>query len=174
MTADPWPYSLEALCNETVRCLEHYGLRDSASDQRVSAAPDGRTVRYYTSLGLLDRPQIEGRQARYSARHLVQLLAVKALQSQDLALADIQKRLYGRSEPELLAIIEAAAISRTPTQPAFTPVVWREITIEPGLKIMVEDGWTPSDDSTHLEARVRAALAALRERSPHAHPRQNP
>jgi len=82
----------------------------------VSAAPDARTVRYYTTLGLLDRPTIEARQARYGERHLLQLLAIKALQAVDLPLAEIQQRLYARSDAELRALSR-----RSPPKPVNTP-----------------------------------------------------
>ena len=57
--------SLEALSSEVAVQLAELGLLGAAPDARVSAAPDARTVRYYTTLGLLDRPKIENRQARY-------------------------------------------------------------------------------------------------------------
>ena len=158
---------MEELCLEVVRCLEHYGLRDGVSDQRVSAAPDARTVRYYTSLGLIDRPTIVGRQARYGARHLLQLLAIRALQVQDMSLADIQTRLYGRSEAELLALIEAVATAHQPSTPDIKPVVWHEITIEPGLKLLVEDSYTPTLEPALLQARIMAAMAALKKSRTH-------
>lgn len=163
---DPWPYTLDELCLEVERCLEHYGFRERVIDHRISAAPDARTVRYYTSLGLVDRPRIVSRHARYGPRNLVQLLAVKALQVQDLALADIQQRLFGRSEAELLAIVEAAAAALQPAAPAFHAVVWREITIEPGLKLLVEESWRPTQEPSRLEARIIAALAALHSPPP--------
>src|SRR5579862_7574889 len=69
-------------------------------------AVDPRTLRYYQSLGLLDRPlSYEGHKARYGPRHLLQLLAVKLLQRQRLPLADIQERLYGRSDTELETLL---------------------------------------------------------------------
>ena len=87
---------LDELSNRVAGELADRGLLGAASDARVSAAPDARTVRYYTTLGLLDRPRIEGRQARYGERHLLQLLAIKALQALDFPLAEIQQRLYAR------------------------------------------------------------------------------
>lgn len=166
MSTETWPYTLDLLCDEVVRCLDHYGLRDGVADHRVSAAPDGRTIRYYTTLGLLDRPHIEGRQARYGSRHLLQLLAIKALQVHNLSLADIQTRLYGRSEPELLAIVEAVASQHSPPTPEVRPVIWREVTIEPGLKILVEESYTPTLEPALLQARILAALAAMRTQRP--------
>jgi len=38
---------------------------------------------------------------------------------------------------------------------------WREVTVEPGLKVMVEDGWAPRLSPATLEERIRAALSAL-------------
>ncbi|HWT85302.1 MAG TPA: MerR family transcriptional regulator, partial [Myxococcales bacterium] len=72
---------LDELSTRVAGELAERGLHGAAADGRVSAAPDSRTVRYYTTLGLLDRPTIEARQARYGERHLLQLLAIKALQA---------------------------------------------------------------------------------------------
>src|SRR2546423_9398499 len=96
---------LDELSDRVARELGERGLLGAAADGRVSAAPDARTVRYYTTLGLLDRPAIIGRQARYSARHLHQLLAIKALQAAGLPLAQIQERLFGRSDAELQRLV---------------------------------------------------------------------
>jgi len=58
---------------------------------QVRAVPDERTVRYYTALGLLDRPSaMRGRTAIYGKRHLAQVIAIKRLQSAGHSLADIQ------------------------------------------------------------------------------------
>src|SRR5258705_12501785 len=100
---------IEELADRVANELAKGGLLGAARDARISAAPDARTVRYYATLGLLDRPRIEGRQARYGERHLLQLLAIKALQGLDLPLAEIQQRLYARSDAELKAMVEAFA-----------------------------------------------------------------
>ena len=154
---------LDELSDRVERELGARGLLGAAPDARVSAAPDARTVRYYTTLGLLDRPRIEGRQARYGERHLLQLLAIKALQAFDLPLAEIQQRLYGRSDAELKALIESLA-TRARAQPA-RPVPalrLREVAVEPGVRLIVEEGWRPRDPAA-LETKIRAALAALGE-----------
>src|SRR5947207_15060720 len=98
---------LDQLSNRVAGELADRGLHGAAADGRVSAVPDARTVRYYTTLGLLDRPTIEARQARYGERHLLQLLAIKALQAIELPLAEIQQRLYARSDAELRALVDA-------------------------------------------------------------------
>ena len=152
---------LDELSDRIERELTVRGLHGAAPDARVSAAPDARTVRYYTTLGLLDRPRIEGRQARYGERHVLQLLAIKALQAQDLPLGEIQRRLYARSDAELKALIDwRSAVART--QPVAPPpaVRLREVVIEPGVRLVVEEGWRARDPGA-LEAKVRAALAAF-------------
>ena len=35
------------------------------------------------------------------------------------------------------------------------------VTIEPGLKIMAEDGWSPGEDPAALLEKIRAAMGAL-------------
>jgi DNA-binding transcriptional MerR regulator len=58
---------------------------------QVRAVPDERTVRYYATLGLLDRPlAMRGRTALYGRRHLAQVVAIKRLQSAGRSLAEIQ------------------------------------------------------------------------------------
>src|SRR5204862_4623314 len=104
--------SLPELSSEVATALSRLGLLGAAPDARVSAAPDARTVRYYTTLGLIDRPAIVARQARYGQRHLLQLLAIKALQAEALPLADVQSRLFGRSDAELESLVVARAGQR--------------------------------------------------------------
>ena len=152
--------SLEELTLEAGRLLEDMGLLQAQADGRVAAAPDARTVRYYGTLGLVDRPVIVEREARYGRRHLLQLVAVKALQARGLPLAEVQARLYGCSNPELENLLKAVSQDR-PRPPAVTPLRWREVTVEPGLKLMVEDGWASRLSPAALEERIRAALAAL-------------
>lgn len=85
---------------------------------QVRAIPDGRTVRYYTTLGLVDRPVIEGRKAFYGDRHLLQALAVKRLQGDGVGLAAIQRRLAGMTDEQLRTITGQPAMvdvqTRTP------------------------------------------------------------
>ena len=152
--------TLEELSIEVARLLEEKALLAAQADGRVAAAPDARTVRYYGTLGLVDRPSIVEREARYGRRHVLQLVAVKALQARGLPLAEIQARLYGRSNSELETLLSAVSQDR-PRPAGVRPVRWREVTVEPGLKVLAEDGWAPGLSPEALEERIRAALAAL-------------
>ncbi|MEP6834037.1 MAG: helix-turn-helix domain-containing protein [Gemmatimonas sp.] len=80
--------------------------RMPVADQRIQSAPDGRTLRFYQSTGLLDRPlRYDGRVARYGRRHLLQLLAIRALQSSGHSLAQVQTSLAGAADTELAQVV---------------------------------------------------------------------
>lgn len=160
--------TLEELRVEVEQALNTYRLLGAQQDHRVSQAPDIRTIRYYTSLGLIDRPTIEGRQAKYGKRHVLQVLAIKALQARLLPLSDIQSRIYGRSDQELEAMLAAfadAAESSPDIEHSKSnhvqPVIWREVVVEPGLKLMVEASWVPEEDLESAIDRLRLILSSL-------------
>ncbi len=155
--------SLEELAREVGRLLEQYALLGAQQDNRVAPVPDARTIRYYTTLGLVDRPAIDGRQARYNKRHLLQLVAIKALQALNLPLAEIQSRLYGRSDSELEATLTGLADFWNQRKPPETvkAVIWREVIIEPGVKLMVQENWTPALDRDTTQQRITAVLDML-------------
>jgi len=78
-------------------------------NSRVREVPDQRTIRYYTTLGLIDRPaEMRGRTALYGPRHLLQLVAIKRLQARGLALAEIQERLLGLTDAALRRLAQLA------------------------------------------------------------------
>src|SRR5271170_5186383 len=83
---------------------------------RVRDVPDRRTIRYYTTLGILDKPAaMRGRTALYGRRHLLQLVALKRLQAQGLLLAEVQQRLVGQTDAAL------AELARLPAEPPGAP-----------------------------------------------------
>jgi hypothetical protein len=58
---------------------------------QVRAIPDDRTVRYYATIGLLDRPSaMRGRTALYGRKHVAQVVAIKRLQGMGRSLSEIQ------------------------------------------------------------------------------------
>jgi DNA-binding transcriptional MerR regulator len=96
-------WNLDELCAVVAEALEadYAGSRS----RRGRDVPDRRTVRYYTTLGLLDRPTgLRGRQALYGRRHLLQLVLVKRAQAARHTLGQIQEEMYGRTDAELEAL----------------------------------------------------------------------
>jgi DNA-binding transcriptional MerR regulator len=154
--------TLDELADEVQTMLGGRGLLEAQADGRISPAPDPRTVRYYTTLGLLDRPEIVEREARYGRRHVLQLCAIKAMQAAGSPLAEIQAQLYVRTDSELEALITSVSKTRRQRSMQVRALTWREVTIEPGLKILAEEGWTPHMSGEALEDRIRAVLAALK------------
>ena len=136
---------------------------------RVSQVPTARTIRYYTSLGLVDRPvAYDGGLAQYGPRHLLQLLAIKVLQAEYLPLPEIQKQLYGRSEDELRQLIEAATRSEANETKSTRPKVesWLARQLAPGLQLVVTDrqafqDWLRNESSEEILRICQEALADL-------------
>ncbi|HEV8650298.1 MAG TPA: MerR family transcriptional regulator [Actinomycetes bacterium] len=97
---------------------------DGQASGRVRDVPDQRVIRWYTTLGLVDRPAaMRGRTALYGPRHLRQLVAIKRLQARGLSLADVQVELAGASEADLEQIARvplAEQIAQVPLAPAST------------------------------------------------------
>lgn len=111
-------WDLEGLVREANARLPHH-LPEDPGNLRVREAVTARLVRHYTTLGMLDEPARAGREARYSARHLLQLLVVRRLMAEGhgaSALGDLARR---KSDAELLAMLEGGvALTANPTTPA--------------------------------------------------------
>ena len=91
-----------------------------APNGRVRDLPDRRAIRWYSTIGLVDRPSgMRGRTALYGPRHLLQLVAVKRRQAQGHKLADIQAELAGAPDEDL------RRIARLNEMPKVQPAVVR-------------------------------------------------
>jgi DNA-binding transcriptional MerR regulator len=100
-----------------------------APNGRVRDLPDRRAVRWYTTIGLVDRPAgMRGRTALYGPRHLLQIVAVKRRQAQGATLAQIQAELAGAGDetlagvarvPEELLAADAPDVAAGPTPTRF-------------------------------------------------------
>ena len=111
-------WTIDELGERVTGALEEAGYAGVASG-RVRDVPDLRTIRYYTTLGLLDRPAgYRGRTALYGPRHLRQIVAIKTLQAEGLTLAEVQSRVAGATDSALASV---AGVAPTP-QPAVEPV----------------------------------------------------
>jgi DNA-binding transcriptional MerR regulator len=134
---------------------------------RVRDVPDLRTIRYYTTLGLLDRPaEMRGRTALYGARHLLQLVAIKRLQARGLSLAAVQERVVGLSNASLRRLVAAegaasAADSATQTVPSGSRAesFWR---VPPEPESDQSTTEIPSDAVIPLEPGLVLSLSARR------------
>jgi hypothetical protein len=102
VSAEGW--TIDELAQRVTATLAEQGVQ--APSGRVTAVPDRRLIRWYATIGLLDRPlRTRGRVARYGQRHLLQLVAVKRRQAEGRTLAEIQAELAGATD----AILRRAA-----------------------------------------------------------------
>ncbi len=121
---------------------------EGVANGRVRDVPDLRAIRYYTTIGLIDRPaEMRGRTAYYGRRHLCQLVAIKRLQSQGLSLAQIQQRLLNLGNRELENI---AAVDRDGGQSNSVR----------GQHAELRDNVRARLDSTAGDQAVRSAMSA--------------
>ena len=91
---------------------------------QIRAVPDERTVRYYVTLGLLDRPSaMRGRTALYGPRHVAQVVAIKRLQAMGRSLQEIQA-LWPTLDDPTLARMSGVALP-APARPAARAEFWK-------------------------------------------------
>jgi hypothetical protein len=132
---------------------------------RVRDVPDRRAIRWYTTIGLIDRPVAhQGRIALYGPRHLLQLVAVKRLQAKGLPLVAIQQELAGATDTEL------GRVARVPTVPAVP--AGRAVPASPSVPATPATPATPAGPATPASpprahagspaGRVAAGLPARR------------
>jgi DNA-binding transcriptional MerR regulator len=145
------------------------------SNGRVSDLPNQRTIRYYTTLGLIDRAiWRQGRTALYTLRHLLQLVAIKRLQAAGLSLAAIQARLIGLTDTALKKAAQLPA-DFDPGEPKSTDNAMSADTPEENLR--AERFWSaavpsprpspPSLVGVPLEAGVTLLLESVRPLDEH-------
>ncbi len=156
------------------------------SNGRVREVPDRRTIRWYTTIGLLDRPAaMRGRTALYGRRHLLQIVAIKRLQADGNTLAEVQQRLVGATETMLADIarlpdavpspstaVEAApsrerfwaATPARPAKPVAGPVVVPGIRLGEGVTLLLgaANHVPDNDELAAIETAAGPLLETLR------------
>jgi len=149
---------------------------------RVREVPDRRTIRWYTTIGLLDRPvAMRGRTALYGRRHLLQLVAIKRMQADGRSLAAVQQELYGATDATLgriarLTAEHAPSSNGTAPEPAPvrfwapapppTPSLVHGIELADSVTLVLPSGTrTPdADDLAAIQDAAGRLLAVLRQR----------
>lgn len=199
MTADPLatlrayrryaPWNMRDLAATAGAIADLAGVRPI--NAAASAAPSERTIRFYVTRGLVAPPEGRGTAARYSYRHLLQVLGIKLRQMEGATLAVIGRELSemtgdvlerrvaaalgdGLVRPDRLRVAgtgrafqatrAAAVTGQTDDSP---PGSWRRIAVGPGAELHLSDahplGGDPGSEPEIGEA-VRAALARLATR----------
>ena len=102
--ADP-AWDLETFVQVANNLLPQFLPTAAKADQSL-AMVNPRLVRYYTTQGVLDRPLRQGREARYTYRHLLQLLIVRRLLSEGYSTAAIQPITMEKGNSDLEALLQ--------------------------------------------------------------------
>ena len=115
-----------------------------------------RKVRYYIQMGLVDRPDGLNKGAKYTARHINQLLSIKKWQAAGLSLEQIQELLHGD-------VSELLAKKQTLKQQASGSIeVWSRLLVAPGIELSIEAG-TAGLSPEEMRNLFRAVMAAYQE-----------
>lgn len=127
--------------------LPTYGFEELCSLVDLPA----RKIRYYIQMSLVDRPDGLNRGAKYTTRHVEQLLSIKKWQSAGLSLERIRELLHG--DPDDLP---------PKRQTAGSIEVWSRLLVAPGIELNVEagaSGLSPEE----LRTFFRKVMAAYQE-----------
>ena len=96
--------SIEELVGLIARWTPVVAARQSR--HKVMEIPSERTIRYYISAGLIDRPlRYEGTRALYGFRHFLQALSIKALQARYFPLRKVRSVISNRTDVELEGVL---------------------------------------------------------------------
>jgi hypothetical protein len=140
-----------------------------APSGRVRSVPDRRAIRWYTTIGLVDRPAAtRGRTALYAERHLLQLVAIKRRQAAGHSLAAIQAELAGAPDTVLRSIAQLPAARPGPAVPPDAPRAGRFWAAPAAARAVPAPAGTavpaataaPTADSAATAAAARASSAA--------------
>jgi DNA-binding transcriptional MerR regulator len=169
----------EGSLDELVAAANHALAGVEAEDRRVAPAVDGRTVRWYTSSGLLPAAERDGRYARYDSRHLHRLVAIRRLQADGWALGSIQRLLDRVDDRQLLGLATGtdapspeAFWAARPAAPTADPTGIRHpagtgttVVLAPGVRLVLDQ---PLDveQVAALQSAARPLLDALERPAP--------
>lgn len=130
-------WTLAELVGRAAQALADADVR--APNGRITQLPDARMIRWYATIGIVDKPSgFRGRTALYGHRHLLQLLAIKRLQAQGLPLAEIQGRLTGATEATLRGIAGPDGGPPKSSPPKSSPARSRRAGSDPTLSTVDE------------------------------------
>lgn len=157
----PWTIDELAMAVQQALATVPYSGQSSG---RVREIPDRRTIRYYTTLGLLDKPsEMRGRTAYYGPRHLQQLVAIKRLQSEGKPLMEIQAILAGAGDSTLamwaalpadFSASLASEVTSAPAPPENREAFW---TARPSARPRPAAPQSPSEPEVQTALHLRVA-----------------
>ncbi len=144
-------WTLEDLQTRVAKALDALGI--AQGNGQVAEVPNGRTIRFYQTLGLLSRPEQDGRHALYARAHLEQLVAIKRLQARGLTLQQVQAQLLSMTPTAV------AALAALPSHVVDAPPAVQTVAASPRA---TQSFWTQSpDDADTTMVAAPSPLAAV-------------
>ena len=159
------PWNARGLAAHVAQLVDAAGVRPTNASAR--AAPSARSVRFYVSNQLMDRPEGLGTSATYNYRHFLQLLAIKMRQREGMSLdtirsdmRDITGDALERRLAQSLATALASGVSQAAQQDGDPVASWRRLTVADGVELHVRDDSAAADEDMLVALReaVRTAL----------------
>ncbi|MBI2898859.1 MAG: MerR family transcriptional regulator [Planctomycetes bacterium] len=133
---------------------------------KVTDVPDLRTLRYYITEGLLDGPlSYDGGCARFGYRHVLQVIAVKKLQSEYLPIRKIREMLSGLEDRALDRIVRDGAPETSKPPGGLGTGLLRSILGRRGTAAPAPASWSRHELAPGLELHVRNDFP-IRESNP--------
>ena len=180
-----WTGTLDDLAALANTLLPQYLPLDRSSRTQDEVNP--RLIRHYTTQGLLDPPLKEGREARYTRHHLLQLLTLRRLMQGGHSAQALQSLLSSQSDTELEALLtgelrlqvqtgnpaldylatlkenqaSAPPVVRMASTPSTSPARYTRLVLAPGLELHVSRDTRLPRTPAEQDALARQLIAAL-------------
>ena len=81
-------------------------LPDGGAESRIQETVNVRLVRHYTTSGLLDKPLKQGREARYTYRHLLQLLLLRRLLAEGYSSGAVGQLVANKTNQDMEGLLQ--------------------------------------------------------------------
>lgn len=143
------PVTIDALVSLVDEVLPQ--IVGSQESDKVAGVPTVRTIRYYISNGLVDKPLgYEGSAALYGYRHLLQLLVIKHLQANNFQIKKIGEIIQGLTNKKLegLLISPGKGERKRKTRDMASPLLMGILKSKLKVKPTQESSFGPAIEST--------------------------
>ncbi len=149
---DDWP--IAELVGFVEQCISAFPA--APKNGQVRAVPDERTVRYYGTIGLLDKPiAMRGRTALYGRKHVAQIIAIKRLQADGRSLAEIQA-LWPKLDDATLSRMSGVQF---PPRPTARKEFWKDAPAPASASASASATDAPSEQPPPTPVELRIELA---------------
>ena len=154
---------LSELLDRVNRVAIEFLPEEDERDSRVKRLYTDRSFRHYQTLGCIDPPEKEGRQASYQFRHFVQALLVRKLLWERVPSEQIAVVMAGRGTEETermflggIEMVARAGGGESGSAASGTVETWRRVQVLPGVELHLHD-----DLKTLRATDLKNLLAAL-------------